>query len=275
MTERARPGKYGDYLHALAVRVLHEDRLLQPRRAALFETEFAGPTDIGQLPSFAAVEGSESQRTMPPAGTVPAPRPATAPPPIPAPPRPPRVAADAQVSPRIMESRLQSEPAAKVHLPAAAPPTHTDRGVVGRDTPSPVALPPKAALLLPQVVHVPMPPPTSATPRHAAVPPAVAAPARVPAPVAATVVAPRTSLRREPQPGVMVAHPVPGMRNLAPLFPAAQPAAKEPPAVEITIGRLEIRATAAKAPAASPRYVPPPPHHTLKEYLTGKTGGRP
>ena len=45
MTDGPRSGSYGDYLYALAFRVLHEDLVLQPRRASLFETETGG-TDI-------------------------------------------------------------------------------------------------------------------------------------------------------------------------------------------------------------------------------------
>lgn len=313
MTDQLRPGKYDDYLHALAFRVLHEERLLQPRRASLFESEVAGSEVNRQLQDLSAVEPEQSQTTLGPAleGTgalsghgatrpepgperpasaeaapatvphlsiftaTPSPRPDPAPSPNAQPSRPAELTPAAS---SVVAALKPVEPVAPPRPPVAVEAARIISTLLRQENPSPGTPQSKPALLPAQVVRVPMPPAVPApahpaSPQLAAVPPQVRPLARVATspPAPATV---KTAVRRDPQTGALVAYAVPEMLSLAPLF-SSRPAPKDPPSVEITIGRLEIRAATAKAASAAPRTVPTPARATLKEYLTRKAGARP
>jgi hypothetical protein len=273
--------KYGDYFHALAVRTLHEDRLLAPRRTSLFESEFCGPEEIQPIESLVPLETrvepiAPSRAADGPGGSLgsaPAiPESASAP--------TPRVEQSPSHVPAAEPTRLQ--PA----LPRLADQPVTPRiAAILPDIEAPSRRPVPALLPL-REVQVTMPPaprkigmaaaemrenPATPSPRSAA-PSAIQH--RIAAPVSSTPAPAKPAPRREPQPGALVARAAPEMRGIAPLFPAPPHAPKEPPPVEITIGRLEIRATPAKALAAANRTVPATPRHTLKEYLARNSGGR-
>jgi len=293
MTERAQPGKFGDYLHALAFRVLCEDRLLQPRRTGLFETEFAGPSDIEEAPVL-TMEASPTPKSTPsalarhdaPVASAAAagiPKPVHSQSAAPSKPTPPiRIDKDrisAAIAPRVDAVIPQTQPAAPTRMPAPTPPAEIESRVLHRDIHSPALLTP--SLLPSEEVRVSMPAPPRSPVRRAAYNPATSSliakhgytEVSFSEPPTAGRMSPAAS-RPEPLPAAMVAHSLPEMRNLAPLFPPSLQVAKEAPAVEITIGRLELRAIAAKAPAAPPRPAAPAPRHTLQEYLTRNTGGR-
>jgi hypothetical protein len=80
----------------------------------------------------------------------------------------------------------------------------------------------------------------------------------------------RTSLAETNPHGRMVARLAPDMRNITPLFVPANGRDRDEETVEITIGRLEIRAAAPAPPVA--RASRPQPQRTLAEYLSRNAG---
>ncbi len=322
MNDQMRPRSYGDYLHALAVRTLLEESVLQPRKAALFETEFAG-LDVIEAP-LEAVAGLEPRPetklaaapvppdalpgTRPSASMQPPAVPLTAPGGMPFQPRQPRPgileatssigdggpragSAQSSIAAAVLQHQVpvSSLPGAKAGAPLPVPPAPgpgTRRPAVTRtlDSPldanmSPGSEPrPRGALFTaptPPVAAAPFTPPRAtepdSSPRPGPIPArSILRPAAV-SPAAPHMRTPRTS--RERDAGVLVAHAVPEMRSMAPLFPAAHRPVKEPPPVEITIGRLEIRAGSPRPVVAPPRAAPQP-RSTLKEYLNRGAGGR-
>ena len=292
MTERAQFGNFVDYLHALAVRVLCEDRLLQPRRSGLFETEFAGPSEVGEEPVL-TMEASPAPTTRSPAlapyDSPDASSSSGIPTRIslqsftPSEPNPssgiendPLTAATA---PRVDAGNPQHRPATTTRAPAPMQPAEIDVRVVNTEIQSPALL--KPGLIPASDLRLPQPAPSPAPSHPVAHNPSassrLAAHGHTEVSASESAMAGRrlpASSGPEPLPGAMVAHALPEMRSLAPLIsPTPQPT-KEAPTVEITIGRLELRAVAAKPPATPTRTAAPPTRQTLQEYLTRNTGGR-
>lgn len=297
MTNESQSGKAGDYFHALAIRVLHEDRMPAPRRSSLFENEFYGPAEVAEFESAVPAE-SLPRESAPRAADGPggflAPGPARpasmaravspleqsatrAPIMQPAPGAPATPASVAEAGARRQIAAIVPD----IDQPAARSATHEIR-------PLPMAAP-VAAMPVAYPVHVANPPPPTSqvSPRSRtsanlpAASPQSAAPqvihehstAANPTLVSAAPAPSKPAPRRDSQPAALIAHAIPDMRSFAPLFPVPQ-GHKEPPAVEISIGRLEIRAADGKTPAVAPRSMPTTPRHTLKEYLARQRGGR-
>ena len=289
MTERVQSVKYRDYFHALATRVLCENRLLQPRRAGFFETEFAGPSDIDDA-ALLASEPEPAAASMASAFTpdhgsvvsvsagVPNSAQSYSAPVNPTPPssienrRP-----SAATAPHVEASAPQPPPAATTRSPAAPQPAENEIRILDREIHSPALFRP--ALLPAEELRTSVPVPPGPPNRPVTDLPEVF-------PVAATHERPgvtsrgqsmterrlRPSSHTESRSGVLIAHALPEMRNLASFFPAQ--AAKESPTVEITIGRIELRAVAARTSGAPSRPVASSPRNTLQEYLSRNTGGR-
>lgn len=287
MTDGPRSGSYGDYLYALAVRVLHEDLVLQPRRASLFETETGGTDIENEAMHFgiaAALSGEEpvsrALESRAPAYGVD--QSATAP----------------QRQHTMDANERTNVPVTGQLLEGAARPAFSPGDeVIGRGTPGERNLPAMERGLRTEAGYRPTAAPVGGllTP-HAAleerwqqrdatanVPSPVlgVAPPSGPSPVihlhektvraeAATPVRLATASLHQ---AVMMARMVPETRNLAPLFPQAVRVPQEETTVEITIGRLDIRANSAP-PAAPAKSAPKPSEPSLKEYLARQSGAR-
>jgi hypothetical protein len=308
MRDEQRSASFGDYLQALAFRVLHEDRVLQPRRASLFETEQPG---IEEYQEPAQIEIAELLR------------PALAPPPA------------MESSPRGIASPAPATPPpfpriAQVDTPGLQPVEHPDSLPSPRNTQPPmgkgdghggqpldIAPPPtvsrstieviRTALARERVRVLPEPAPPTAAARLAGRP-AATTPLSPPAPREATyeqrqspdaskapshagspapeirqivrervLPAPLAPVRRRAEApanqAVLMARVLPETRTLAPLFTPGPRQPQPETTVEITIGRLEIRAASTPA-AATPKTPPRQPEVSLKEYLTRNAGGR-
>jgi hypothetical protein len=302
MTDKPTLTAPADHLEVLAFRSMHEERTLQPRRASLFESEDSGLIEeqsefvAGELlqpgsvaPSVGlpspqqgrvhevesrgipnwiskparirqhAIESSEFSVVQEAADTSepdPIPVPVLlAPAPQPHVLRPPkdiserfrhasseRLPADSR-SQEIMSRRVpvpSSEAAQSAVEPAHAEPS-VPRGFI--DRPEPVRSPSQHVQTIARVGHRS----TLSTPEAA------------------------TSMTVEVrQHGVMTARTVPGMQNMSPLFPAPEVRGRNEQTVEITIGRVEIRAATPSAPSKPSR---PQPHRSLKEYLSRNREG--
>lgn len=284
MTTQSRPVQYGDYLYALAVRVLREDLLLQARRASLFEDEPAVSGDLQPLDLLApapahsgpapAITTRMEQRELPA-------RSASL-----QPPAHPGHGQDGLLvpPPSRSEPALAIAPRAEYPAPPALPerpatlraalleptvPAMPETRIIASRAPIEIPAAPAPRIAAPTL---PMEIPAAPTSRIAASKRPIEIPATPPAAPAAPaqrIVAAGRGL----QPGACISPAVPEIRNLVPLFPRPQQTVPEPPPVEIIIGRLEIRAAAAKAPAETVRATPA--RHALKEYLARKTGDRP
>jgi len=246
---------------------------VQPRLPLVFE----GPVeDVPlELERHEEVEARPAERREPPRPVSPAPEVEAAPPeppraepaaPSPPPPapvvRPAAEAPPAEPPPIVPPARVEPStppappPRAPVVPPAAeAPPA----------PPTPPAPPPSAA---------PAEPATAATPRAPAPPPAPP----TPAPVVARVVGdePRASREevRPPRRDGAAVEPVIGAQVQlgAPPAPIAVPRAPGPPSVEVSIGRVEVRAVFAP-PEAEPAPPPAAPTVSLDDYLRARDGG--
>jgi hypothetical protein len=100
--------------------------------------------------------------------------------------------------------------------------------------------------------------PETMSPTPAAPSPAPAAPSTVQRPTAILL----PSLRPAPAPLLAPSLPTPDK-------PAPPPAAAEP-VIQVTIGRVEVRAAAPPASPPPPRPAPAPPRMTLDEYLRAR-----
>jgi hypothetical protein len=124
----------------------------------------------------------------------------------------------------------------------------------------------------------PAPPPAPVPPVHAVEGPERLAPSPEPVPAPATRVEPQVvNLPEEPPAG---RGPQPGSPTVVPALPAPAPPAapreeQQPPrpAINVTIGRVEVRAVFAPPPQPAPR-PQPAPAMSLEEYLKQRDGGR-
>jgi len=82
---------------------------------------------------------------------------------------------------------------------------------------------------------------------------------------------PRTDGARMPPPSPLVAAQIAGRRASPPRHETRH---EEPPAVHVTIGRIEVRAVAPPAPAPARRPRPQPVPLSLDEYLEQRRSGR-
>lgn len=310
MRDEQSPTSFGDYLHALAFRVLHEDRVLQPRRASLFETGQAAleedrepvRIEIAELirppgAAPAAVESGSPQFALPATAALPSPSPVAeaAPPTL-----QPVAHADSRVAmgdvQRAMPRREGNGHAPGVPVPPAPPRTSIEviRTAIARERsrvvpePAPAPVAPNRAAERPVATRSltsPLPREVKRAQRQS--PDSVEVPVRVAsqpaeirqivrtrenaAPVPASL--PPRRIEALPNQAVLMARAAPETRRLAPLFTPAPRATQEETTVEISIGRLEIRA--AQTPSAAPQKTPPrQPEVSLKEYLTRNAGGR-
>lgn len=274
MNDEQRPERYGDYLQALAFRILHQESVLQPRRAALFETESAESNEYEEPVRFEMAELLRPAPLAPPAAIPQTP-----------------IAVAAAAEPR---SR-QEERVDGVQVAGAPAPPAPRRSIdaVGTESgrervplvlePAPqietqrrTADPPQAVTLLdPSISHEPrrerrLDPSGVVAAATAAVQPRVVPVREKSISVESSALPVR--IAEPPNQAVMLARMVPETRNLSPLFKPAPSAPQDETTVEITIGRLEIRAVS--APSAVPPKTAPPPGYSLKEYLTRNAGGR-
>lgn len=310
MANDLKPRNYGDYLHAVAFRTLHEESVLQPRRASLFESEFAGTEATGSAappvvreigwprPVLPAANGPEPfrrhgeshSRDISLAHTT----------------RPPAEPTGDSMpqAPLLAASHMEAGTPHKADEKADQPhPIASSRSLQtmfnGAEEPTPVrhteairAPQPRMAergithlrgVMNPLVRDEEAPAPALLAAREAmerltpsAEPPRITwtAPEQQPdaprLPETPTPASPMSPLVR-PAEAVLVPRAVPGMRGLIPLF-SPQLAAPSEPAVEITIGKLEIRA-GGQAPAKPLRMTTPPPQPTLREYLRRRAAG--
>ncbi len=309
MRNEQNSASFGDYLHALAFRVLHEDRVLQPRRASLFETERAGLEEDREP---ARIEVAELLR---PSGVVPVPlESGNTPLALPATAGAPRAGLVAEAEP----PKLQRGPRPDSRIAPEVEPV-VSRGEGTGNTPGdPVSSTPlrtsveviRTAIARERLRVVPEPSPTPDVPKRVAESPAAKRPSTPPAPQdakraqrqspetvevavrvasppaeitqtirteekAAPMPAPMPPRRREPPQAqaVLMARAAPETRLLTPLFTHPPRANQEETTVEISIGRLEIRG-AQTTPSAPPRTPPRQPEVSLKEYLNRNAGGR-
>jgi hypothetical protein len=310
MRDEQNSTSFGDYLHALAFRVLHEDRVLQPRRASLFESgqaeleEYTEPAqiEVAELlrPSAGApaTTVSENKSLAQPAATA-----------VSSPGRvveaePPKLQpvahADSRLAPQDIQPAVTGRDGTGSIPGASVPPAplHTSieviRTAIARErlrvvpepVPAPVA-PNRAAEATVAKRSITPPVPQDAKRVQRQSPDIVEVPvqaASMPAEIrqiihtkenavaAPALLPPRRSETRQAQ-AVLMARTAPETRLLAPLFTHPPRATQEETTVEINIGRLEIRASQT-SPAPPPRTPQRQPDVSLKEYLTRNTGGR-
>lgn len=290
MTDPTSPG----HLARLLERVAPSEPPLRRRQPALFETAQAAPAE----PMVDVVETSPVRRDDPPAiaHTVARPR-----------------AADVPVAPVQPAAVLHAEPEADRAPPAALRPVAradraprvdpTVRAVIAEAPPRAMPMAAQVAAILPAATRVPaalpaQPASLAATPPRPTQPPAEPVrPQRLPAPRAeAPAPASRAQARPVPaaaplQPKPTAAPPAPApvqpraaqppalsprhatRRQAAAPPPAPRAAARELPPIEVTIGRIDVRAVTG-APAAPRATNAAAPRLSLDQYLRDRGGDR-
>lgn len=284
------------YLHHLVSRALDTAPVLKPRLPAWFEPVAPRTPALQEIDQ--EQEAPDTPRPAPERQSPPRPRLAEAPafpaPPerpaavqglaesmatVPPAPAPPPTAASVRIEREVREHhevfvqrRIEekpsppspaSEPRRAVQREASGPALQAADARIRPRAESPIPAPPVSAFLVPKE------------------PMAAAAQALNPvtASVAAPGPAPRPDNRPPPQPAALVPKSMPA-GALPALRPAAVPQAVqappprpvEPPVIEISIGRVEVRAVSAPAPAAAPRQRSAAPMLSLDDYLKQKDG---
>lgn len=295
MNDEVRPSVPVGYLARLVERVAPTEPTLRRRQPALFESAHpalvepvAEPVGTGMLRRDAAPVLAELAVAPRPTHTVPAP-----------------VRTPAQLPSRPPQDEQPSANARATTVPHEAPRVDSTirimrDGALARPVParSPTAFAPTPTALRP--ASPPPAPPDAARarrrpaleretvvpPRRAAEPPAVAPVAHkrpvaradtvtTPAPPKSTAApaAPAATPPRPPPPPAFAPRNTARRQAATALQPAPRPAVRELPPIEVTIGRIEVRAVAG-APGA-PRGTPnATPRLSLDEYLRDRGGSR-
>jgi hypothetical protein len=186
------------------------------------------------------------------------------------------------VAPRDQETPLpgRPEPPAATPLPRVqTPPPRVQAAEAGRSRPT-SGPPTPAVALSPGQPPAPTVRPTVPRPTRSEAPPAVQAPPRPEAPTTPGLLLPRprspaldAPAPQAARPGTAVHRPPPGIRPLPQAGTRPDAPAPQPPSVEITIGRLEVRLSPTTAgPAARPAPAAPATL-SLEQYLRGRDGG--
>lgn len=277
-----------NFLHNLAARTVEPAHTVRPRLASLFEPIYPGPV----LDQPAAIEAlldvpdapasAHAQPSIPPPARVFAPPAISAQPAddvpnaLPARARPPHIAPAATVVPA-PSSVPQPAPArdAQPEAPRAVMPAAAIAPVSAHETSMHKNAP------APQTMLQPAPPPVSYAPALPSHRPSRTGTEQSPATInAPQPAAPRTiierMIERATRPVERSTQPAPAMlpaRQTAP--PAAHTlselATTAPPTINVTIGRIEVRATQGRAPAQAQRSAPEV--MSLEEYLRRRSRG--
>lgn len=289
-----------DFLSQLVARSTAPALAVRPRLPSRFEaaSEAAGitafPSDSTQsAPSEPTASPARTSRTPPLNGNR------QQAPPTPAEPEASIASPSPQTTPPPLKSLAPSRSAVSAAVPPAAPAVHSSKQEAP-SSPSPSAAhkpsianarqnsaatpPPKTPLFQPSFdsgLQSPKSPAPDLVSEEAS--PTAAVSAAKPRPVFPTTLASETpavaasGLRSKSQISNLKSQiPRPAARPAiatrpTPATPQTAPAAPAPPVVQITIGRIELRAIVTPA---SPRAVPPPaPKLGLDEYLRQRTGG--
>lgn len=281
-----------DFLSRLAAKAVGTAPLVEPRLPSRFETRPEVPGETG--PAWEAPLETEAEvRSAPavPARRRPVPEPAAvgpgpreaeeADPGHQARPRPPREAGRA-AQPALAAAQPppppQPQPVA-VTAPAPASPSIEEVGAVS-DIPRPLFVPtPRAEPWTPPATAAPPPAlqPLPAAERERDRPfPRAPEAAEAVRPVAKSVEEPAESSRPPAAPlDLAIRMPEVRPRPTRGEIRAAEPApAPRPPVVNITIGRVEVRAPAAAAPPARPARPPRQEPQSLADYLKQRSGRR-
>ena len=289
-----------DFLSQLVARSTAPALAVRPRLPSRFEasSEAAGITAFpGDITPAAPLETTATPartfRTSPHNGDH------QQAPPTPAEPETSTASPSPQTTPPPLQDHAPSRSTASATVPPAAPATHSSKQEApSSPSPSPVLEPsfatarqnsattlaPETPLFRPSShsdIQPPEPPTLDSVSEEAS--PAAVVSAAKPQPVSPTPLASTTppavasGLRSQSQISNLKSQiPRPAARPAiatrpTPATPQTAPAAPAPPVVQITIGRVELRAIVTPA---SPRAVPPPaPKLGLDEYLRQRTGG--